>query len=109
MADWVNLQLTIAPWLRDSLREVADREGVSISQLVSAVMYQALAADELGMPVPPPVTQVPTVGDVLKAYVDGESKLIGPCGEPWPCEYDADQVDRLGDAEFCHHCHIRTQ
>jgi hypothetical protein len=99
------LHISVPFWLKDMLVDAAQKEDMSTSQYCGRKLEES-ARDTIGVIRKPPVTSIPTVTDVLRNYVDGTSKLIGPCGESWPCDYDPEQVRILGEYEFCHACDI---
>ena len=99
------LHISVPIWLKELLVESADKEGMSTAQYC-AFKLEASARDTIGVFRRPPETAIPTVADVLRNYVDGTDKLIGPCGDPWPCAYDPTEVKVLGDYEFCGACDI---
>jgi hypothetical protein len=99
------LHISVPFWLKELLVDAAEKEGMSTSQYCSFKL-ESSARDTIGVIRKPPVSSIPTVSDVLRSYVEGTSKLIGPCGQPFPCDYDPDQVKVLGDYEFCHACDI---
>ena len=102
-----DLHVWMPQWVKDLVAAAADAEGVSMSQYC-AVQLSRCARDTIGLPKPPdPVAPPPTVADVLKSYVAGETKLIGSCGEAWPCGYSPDKAHWIGDFEFCHLFHVR--
>ncbi len=99
------LHISVPIWLKDLLVESAEKEGMSTSQYCARKL-ESCARDTIEVIRKPPVAPIPTVSDVLRAYVEGEGRLIGPCGEPFPCDYDPEQVKVLGEFEFCHACDI---
>lgn len=108
--DHVNLHVHIPRWVKDMLFECAEREGVTVGVFASSVLLEA-ARDTMGLPAPPPaVARVPTVQEVLRAYVEGSAdRLIGPCGELWPCGYEPADSAWISDClEFCGKCNIRV-
>lgn len=102
-----DLYIQIPVWVKEKLFSIAEREGVPMSVLASCIILHAALHDELEMPPPVPVAPVPGVAEVLKKYVDGNTKLIGPCGKHWPCEQSHTESNWIGDVEFCGHCNIR--
>jgi hypothetical protein len=103
----VALHLKIPAWVKALIAEAAEEEGMSMSQYCAHVLSMR-ARDTIGIPNPPPAAApIPSISDVLRSYVDG-SKLIGPCGKPWPCEYSEDSSKFIGDVEFCGECNIRV-
>ena len=104
----VSIHLTIPLWVKKLIIEAAAVEGVSMSEYCAHGLH-TIARDTIGVPLPPsPATPIPGVADVLRAYVEGESRLIGPCGKVWPCGYEADCSNWIGDAEFCGECNVRV-
>jgi len=101
------LHISVPLWLKASLKEAADVEGLSVSQYCCFVLEGA-ARDTIGLPKrPDPVAPIPSVSDVLRGYVSGEGdRLIGPCGDAWPCEYDPALEFRLGEYRLCHFCDV---
>lgn len=103
----VDLHISLPFWVKKLIAEAAESEGMSMSQYCALVL-SVCARDTIGLPKPPdPVAPPPTVADVLRSYVDGSNKLIGPCGDSWPCGYDADESKWIGDCEFCASCNVR--
>lgn len=106
--DTVQLCLKIPRWVKELVREAAEAESLSLSVYASHALVGA-ARDTIEVPSPPPAAApIPTVSDVLREYVSGDSRLIGPCGERWPCSYDPQASKYIGDAEFCSHCDVRV-
>jgi hypothetical protein len=106
--DVAHLHISLPLWVKELVFAAAEKEETSVSQYCAHVL-STLARDTIGIPNPPPAAApIPSVSDVLRAYVAGEDKLIGPCGEPWPCEYDQDQSNYIGECEFCNHCGVRV-
>lgn len=101
------LHISVPVWLKNVLQEAAEEKGMSVSQLCCFVL-DAGARDTIDLPKrPDPAAPVPTVADVLRGYVAGEvDRLIGPCGDPWPCSYDPEQEFVLGEFRFCHFCDV---
>lgn len=101
------LHISVPAWLKSSLQEAAAEEGMSVSQYCCFALEGA-ARDTIGLPKrPDPAAPIPTVTDVLRGYVSGEGdRLIGPCGDSWPCEYNPDLEFRLGDYRLCHFCDV---
>ena len=105
----VRLGLSVPVWVKERIVEAAAVEGVSVSHFCAAVLCEA-AGDTIGFPAPPPaVAPVPSLSDVLRSYVEGSARLIGPCGDVWPCEYSPEDSRWIGDCEFCGHCSIRVK
>ena len=103
----VSIHMSMPAWVKELIAEAAEAEGMSMSQYCAHILALR-ARDTIGIPNPPPaVAPIPTVSDVLRTYVDG-SKMIGPCGEPWPCEYREESSKFIGDAEFCGTCNVRV-
>lgn len=104
----VSVHISLPVWVKEFVAEAAEKEGLSMSQFCSHVLA-AGARDTIGIPKPPsPVAPIPTVSDVLRTYIDGGSKLIGPCGNAWPCEYSENTSQFIGSAEFCGACNVRV-
>jgi hypothetical protein len=104
----VNLHLHIPIWVKELLFEAAEREGTPLSTLAACLLKEA-AKGRMGLPpAPEPVCPIPSLPDVLRAYVEGSDRLIGPCGNSWPCEYRQECSDWIGDLEFCYHCGVRV-
>lgn len=104
----VRFMVSVPRWLRERLVEVAARDGVSVSELCSVMLLKA-CGDTIGVPAPPPaVAPIPSVSDVLRDYVSGEGRLVGPCGERWPCGFERGQGVFIGDLEFCSVCNVRV-
>ena len=99
------LHISVPFWLKDLLVEAAEKEGMSTSAYCARKL-ETSARDTIEVIRRPPVTSIPTVADVLQAYVEGEGRLIGPCGDPYPCAYDPNEVKILGEFEFCGACDI---
>lgn len=105
----VRVSLILPLWVKELLNAAAESEGVAVSTLASHILVEG-ARDTIDIPKPPPAAApIPTVTDVLRSYVEGSSRLIGPCGEAWPCEYDENLSQYIGDCEFCHHCNVRVR
>lgn len=103
----VGLHIRLPQWVKGLVEAAAEEEGMSMSQYCAHVLAM-LARDTIGVPLPPiAAAPLPTVSDVLRTYVEG-SKMIGPCGEHWPCEYSEESSKFIGDAEFCGECNIRV-
>lgn len=107
--DYVRVSVLMPRWVKDELRKAADEVGLPVSTYSSYALVRA-ARDTIGVPEPPPASApVPTVSDVLRAYVEGnDDRLIGPCGERWPCGYDPDSSKYIGKIEFCDVCNVRV-
>jgi len=104
----VNMHLQVPVWVKRFVVEAAEREGLSMSGFCGAVLVEA-SKGVLGIPLAPPaVCGVPSVQDVLRSYVEGSGRLIGPCGERWPCGFDSSESLRLDGLEFCNVCSIRV-
>lgn len=104
----VSLHISLPIWVKELVSAAAAAENTSVSQYCAHAL-STLARDTIGVPrTPPAVAPVPTVSDVLRNYVEGNSKLIGPCGDAWPCGYSADQSNWIGDCEFCAECNVRV-
>lgn len=102
------IRILVPVWVKDLVRQAAAREGVPVATLAASMLVEG-ARDTIGLPKPPdPVAPIPSVSDVLRAYVAGEERMIGPCGNSWPCEYDESESKYIGDCEFCGHCDIRV-
>jgi len=107
-SDNVRMTLNIPNDVRELSISAAEFLGVPLSQFIAAALRE-YARDTIGLPKPPPAAApVPSVSDVLRSYVEGGDRMIGPCGEKWPCLYDGSVPERVGDWEFCRHCGIRT-
>jgi hypothetical protein len=105
----VRMHIAVPQELRELCIERADELGVSLQQFCLAALRE-YSRDTIGLPKPPPAkVPPPSVTDVLRAYVDGETKLIGPCGSKWPCLLNDEGTEELGDWEFCKACGIRVQ
>lgn len=103
----VGLHIHMPQWVKELVASAAEEEGLSMSQYCAHVLAMR-ARDTIGVPNPPPAAApIPSVSDVLRSYVDG-GKLIGPCGEPWPCQYSEDSSKFIGDVEFCGECNVRV-
>lgn len=103
----VGLHIHMPSWVKELVVAAAEEEGMSMSQYCAHVLA-VRARDTIGIPIPPAaVAPLPTVSDVLRTYVEG-SKMIGPCGDAWPCEYREEGSKFIGDAEFCGECNIRV-
>ena len=103
----VSLHVHMPVWVKELVAATAEEEGMSMSQFCAHVLAVA-ARDTIGIPEPPPaVAPLPTVSDVLRTYIEG-SKMIGPCGNAWPCEYSEEASKFIGDAEFCGSCNVRV-
>ena len=82
--------------------------GISTSEVI-ALAAREYARDAIDLPSEPPKASIPTVSDVLRSYVDGSADpLIGPCGERYPCDYDPDDTEIVGNMEFCGACGVRV-
>lgn len=104
----VSIHLHVPAWVKQLIVEAAAVEGMSMSEYCAHGLH-VLARDTIGVPLPPsPATPIPGVADVLRAYVEGTDRLIGPCGKTWPCSYAADESKWIGDAEFCGSCNVRV-
>lgn len=104
----VRVSVLMPLWVKEALREAAEVEGLPLSTYASHALIAA-ARDTIGVPKPPPAAApIPSVSDVLREYINGDSRLIGPCGERWPCPYDPQASKYIGDAEFCAHCDVRV-
>lgn len=104
----VRVSILLPAWLREQLDKAAEKEGMARSTWIS-LMLRKHCLDTLEIPQPPPaVNPIPSTSDVLRSYVDGSFKLIGPCGERWPCEYENSESDFIVDYEFCGHCGVRV-
>jgi len=103
----VSLHLRMPAWVKELVAEAAAAEGMAMAQYCAHVLA-GCARDTIGIPEPPPaVAALPTVSDVLRTYIEG-SKMIGPCGNAWPCEYSEEASKFIGDAEFCGSCNVRV-
>lgn len=93
---------------KNRIIDAAEEADLSINALVANAVKAYLDA-EISIPVPPPaVRPIPTVSEVLRDYINPASeKLLGPCGNPWPCEADGNVQD-IGGVDFCGHCGIRV-
>lgn len=109
MSDWtVRMFVNVPPWVKERLKEAAAKEGMALATFCSLALLE-VARDTIGVPKPPdPVSGVPSVTDVLRNYVEGNGRLIGPCGEVWPCGYDPDESKCVAEVEFCGKCGIRV-
>lgn len=104
----VSIHLHIPAWVKALIVEASEKESMSMSEYCAHVL-STLARDTIGIPkAPSPAAPIPGVADVLRMYVEGADRLIGPCGESWPCNYDAACSRWIGDAEFCGSCNIRV-
>lgn len=102
------LHVSLPIWLKDLIKEASSKEGMSMSEYVCYALMQC-ARDTIEVPrAPDPVAPIPTVTDVLRNYVEGKDKLIGPCGNPYPCAYEDAEPLMIGSAEFCAECNVRT-
>tara|TARA_B100000287_G_scaffold346532_1_gene334172 strand:+ start:224 stop:571 length:348 start_codon:yes stop_codon:yes gene_type:complete len=100
------LHISVPIWLKDLLIESAEKEGMSVAGYC-ALKLESSARDTIGVIRSHPVAPIPSVSDVLRNYVEGKGeRLIGPCGESWPCEYDPSESKMLGNYEFCNHCGV---
>ena len=108
-SETVRMTISIPNEVRELSIQAAKELDIPLAQFISAALRE-FARDTIGLPKPPPAAAaVPTVSDVLRAYVAGESRLIGPCGKAWPCEYESSTPEKLNDWEFCGSCGIRTR
>jgi len=104
----VRVSILLPAWLRDKLDEAAHKADMPRSTWI-CLMLRNHYFDTLEIPAPPPAAApIPSTSDVLKSYVDGSFRLMGPCGERWPCEYETSESDFIVDYEFCGHCGIRV-
>jgi hypothetical protein len=86
----------------------AEEADLSINALV-ALAVNAYLNGEVGIAeAPRGVRPIPTVTEVLRDYINPSTeKLLGPCGNAWPCEADSNLYD-VGGVQFCGHCDIRV-
>lgn len=105
----VRMHIFVPAELREECISAAAELQLPLQQFCVAALRE-FARNTIGLPSPPPAAApIPTTADVLRAYVSGEDKLIGPCGARWPCEYSSTEPEILGDWEFCGSCGIRTR
>ena len=108
-SDTVRMTISIPNEVRKLAIEASEECDIPLTQFISYAIREA-ARDTIGIPKPPPaVAPVPSVSDVLRSYVEGGERLIGPCGERWPCQYAETAPEVLNDWEFCGSCGIRTR
>lgn len=101
------MHIHVEPWVKSFVMAAAEEEGLTLGEYCSLVLL-AGASGSLNIPQPPPAAApIPSVSDVLRSYVEGSS-LIGPCGEPSPCQYGERDSKFIGDVEFCGSCNIRV-
>jgi len=104
----VRVHISIPLHVKEVCAQAGSKLGISVSEVI-ALAAREFARDTIGFPSKPSTTTIPTVSDVLKSYVDGTGdRLIGPCGEPYPCAYDPDASETVGNMEFCNSCGIRV-
>ena len=89
--------------VHQALRDKADEAGMNFRQYLLSVFRYAI---EDTMPMAPAITPPPTLRTVLEAYHKGE-KLLGPCGETWPCAMETKGVDDCEGVEWCRACNVR--
>lgn len=108
-SEYIRMSISLPNEVREMAIDAAEILGIPLYQFMAAAIREH-ARDTIGLPKPPPAhAPIPTVAEVLRSYVDGESRLIGPCGERWPCKYDEQAPEIVGDWEFCRSCGIRTR
>lgn len=108
-SDTVRMTISIPNEVRELSIQAAEELDIPLAQFISAALRE-YARDTIGLPKPPPASApVPSVSDVLRSYVEGSERLIGPCGEKWPCGYNETAPEHLNDWEFCGSCGIRTK
>ena len=107
-SDTVRMTISIPNEVREMSILASEELDIPLAQFIAAALRE-YARDTIGLPKPPPASApIPTVSDVLREYISGENRLIGPCGQSWPCEYDSTTPETVGEWEFCGSCGIRT-
>lgn len=96
----VQLHVMVPAGLKADILDVLP-EGVSLNQWVLNALWNELRFGGSPRPVP---KAAPSVAEVVGAYVSGE-RLLGPCGERWPCGLDEGRV-RVGVRVFCGVCGV---
>lgn len=101
-----NLVVRIPGKLKNEILDHCEEIGSNLNSWVVFTLMMALR-EARGLPPPPPATApLPTIDEVLRAYVLGE-RLIMPCGKPGPCPGE-DPV-KLGGIDYCPECSIRVR
>ena len=104
----IRVHISIPLHVKEVWAKAGSKLGISTSELI-ALAAREYARDTIGLPCQPPKASIPTVSDVLRSYVEGSADpLIGPCGERYPCDYDPDDTEIVGNMEFCGACGVRV-
>lgn len=84
----------------------AEAAGMTVTAWAANVL-RAAALGELGVPAPPPaVTPLPEPAEALAAWATGQ-RLIGPCGDTWPCRAAGEPLELVCGVSYCA-CGIRV-
>ena len=104
----VRVHISIPLHVKEYCAKAGSELGISTSELI-ALAAREYARDAIDLPCEPPKASIPTVSAALRSYVEGsEDPLIGPCGERYPCDYDPEDTEIVGNMEFCGSCGVRV-
>lgn len=102
------IYVRVPGWLKNAIADQCAKNAISVNRWAANILLRAYEEDHHIPEAPPAQAPLPTVTDVIRGYLTGET-VLEPCGREAPCEREVAGAFRVAGVEYCNFCRIRVE